>query len=572
MRTLLIAILGLSSLSLLSQEDSTEVRIVDTQLEGEAEYIFATSFFEALRLKAIGRPEEAIDHFLECHRMDPTNPAVLFEIGSYYLNSGQPETAEPYLLSAFEFDPENIWVAEELWELSKLSFNMFEEAKALHRLRSLEPDNPEYLWELGMIYLDRGMSDSALYMMNRVETIMGFNEAIMEQKVNIYLQQGDFASAEEVFKSAIEQAPAQIELRGRLAEFYGSMGNHEAALEVYRDIVRISPLDARANVRIAEYLFLKNEVDSAQAHLRIAMGSTGLDIDTKVRVMSTFLGVVNQREELLPFVLEMMDTVIHAHPEDAKGYALKADFTIQFNRLEESRALWKKATTLPNGSIFTVWQQIVQVDAQLQWWDSLLVDANAVLERFPNQPFGYLYASFAHTQLGNHEEAVAILEEGELYTYGNPEMNMEFKLQLASAYHRAEDYSSSDAYFEEVVDRYPNNALAMNNWAYFLALRKERLPFAKQLVERALQITPRQANYWDTHAWILFEMQQEERALESIDKSIAFGGGQSPDVWEHKGDIHSALGQTGNAVEAYQKAMEMGGDKDRLESKINALP
>lgn len=571
MRILLIALVGLSSLSLSAQEDTLEVRIDDTELEGEAKYIFATAFFEAQRLKSINRPEEALEHFIECHRLNPNDPTVSFEIGSYYLKNGETEKAKSYLESAMFNDPENVWVAEALWELSKLSFDMHAEANALHRLRKLQPDNPEYIWEIGMIYLDRGQSDSALMMMNRIEEIMGFSDIIMEQKVNIYLQQGNFSKAEETFLDAIDKAPGQTELRGRLAEFYTSQGRRKDAMMVYEKIIEINPDDARAHVRVAEDLFLQNNIDSAQSHLRVAMGSTMLDIDTKVRVMSTFLGIVDQRPQLLPFVLEMMDTVIYAHPEDAKGYALKADFLYRFERAEESRALWKKAVTLPNGSIFTVWQQIVQVDAQLGWWDSLEVDANLVIDRFPNQPFGYLYASYAHTQLKEYEEAVEMLEEGELYTYGNPEMNMEFKLQLASAYFRTEDYRSSDAYFEEILGTYPNNPTALNNWAYYLALRKERLPYAKQLIERALGLAPRQANYWDTHAWILFEMNKDEEALTSINRAIEYGGGNSPDIWEHKGDIHGALNQETEAIEAWEKSKELGGETERLDSKINAI-
>lgn len=571
MRIVLIALIGLSSLGLSAQGDTLEVRIDDAELEGEAKYIFASAFFEAMRLKSINRPDEALEHFMECHRMDPNNPTVAFEIGSYYLDKGETETAESYLESAMANDPENVWIAESLWELSKLSFDMQAEAQALHRLRKLEPDNPEYIWEIGMIYLDRGQSDSALMMLDRIETIMGFSEIIMEQKVNIYLQQGNYSKAEETFLDAIEKLPGQTDLRGRLAEFYAAQGRREDAMMVYERIIEINPQDARAHVRMAENLFLQNNLDSAESHLRVAMGSSSLDIDTKVRVMSTFLSVIDQRPQLLPFVLEMMDTVIYTHPEDAKGYALKADFTYRFDRNEESRQLWKKAVRLPNGSIFTVWQQIVQVDAQLEWWDSLKVDANLVIDRFPNQPFGYLYASYAHNQLGEYEEAVEMLEEGELYTYGNPEMNMEFKLQLASAYHQVEDYRSSDAYFEEILGTYPNNPTALNNWAYFLALRKERLPYAKQLIERALGLAPRQANYWDTHAWILFEMNNESEALTSINRAIDYGGGNSPDIWEHKGDIHGALNQVQEATQAWEKAKELGGDIERLDAKINAI-
>ncbi len=558
-------------MSLYAQPDSLEVRIDENELEAEDQYRFATAFFEAMRFKSLGEEDEALGYFLTCLQINPNDPTVNYEVGKYYLAEGESAKAEQYLNRALELDRDNIWVATTLWELRKHDFDHQAEKEALDRLRRLEPHNPEYMWEMAMVYRELHKPDSAIAMLDMLELHLGGNDAIDEMKVNIYMENGDYDAAESTLLDAINEAPTRVDVKGRLADFYSMQGRTNDAILVLEKILELDPYDANAHLRIAEFLFLQNDIDSAQAHLRFAMGSAELDIDTKVRVMSSFLNVIDSRRNLMPFVVEMMDAVISVHPEDAKGYALKADFIIRDGRVEESRKLWKTAVSLPNGDIWTVWQQIIQADAQLEWWDSLAVDAQMVIDRFPNQPYGYLYSGYAHTRLKEFDEAVEVLEEGELYALSNPEMRIEFKLELARAYHLAEEYELSDQYYSEILEAYPNNVQALNNWAYYLALRKERLPYARQLVERALELAPRQSNYWDTHAWILFQLGEYSDALVSVNRSIDYGASREPEVWEHKGDIHGALGQVEEALAAWRKAEELGGNAERLESKIDDI-
>ncbi|NVK28128.1 MAG: tetratricopeptide repeat protein [Flavobacteriia bacterium] len=569
--SVLIWIFAFASVLSSAQEDTLEVRIPDAELSADQQYQFAQAFFEAQRLKSIGNEDEAFSAFLKCAEISPNHPTVNFELGNYYLNEGNTAKAKEFLNKALEADPENVWVARAIWDLSKREFDKSAEAKALRRLMRLDDGNPEYIWEMAMVHLEMGEPDSAIAKMDRLEVLLGPNTALTDQKIRIYLDEGDFVSAEKLLIEAIDKFPNQSEYRGRLAEFYKQSGRRDEAIRVFENILEINPNDPRAHLQIAEMLFSQNKVDSAQYHLRLALSSKDLGIDPKVGVMGVFLQLADSRPNVLPFAFEMLDTIISVHPNDPKAYVLKADFSIRANRPVESRNLWRKATRLPGGDKWVVWQEILNTDAQLAWWDSLQVDAENVLELYPNQPAGYMFLAVSHLQRGQYEQAITALEDGELYAMGNAELHQQFIMELARAHHMAGNYDESDDYFKELVDRNQYDALARNNWAYYLALREEKLVFAMNLIDQAIELRPHEANFWDTKAWIYYRMKNDERALEAIEKAVEYGGSSSPDIMEHRGDILASLGRVEDARAAWNRAIQLGGDADRIREKLNAV-
>ncbi len=73
---------------------------------------FQESFFEALKQKGIENYDKAINHFLECKRLDAQNPVIDHELAKVYLANGQPLIALEYGISALQAEPANLWYLE----------------------------------------------------------------------------------------------------------------------------------------------------------------------------------------------------------------------------------------------------------------------------------------------------------------------------------------------------------------------------------------------------------------------------------------------------------------------------
>jgi uncharacterized protein (TIGR03790 family) len=73
---------------------------------------------------------------------------------------------------------------------------------------------------------------------------------------------------------------------------------------------------------------------------------------------------------------------------------------------------------------------------------------------------------------------------------------------LASVYEQAEDHDQADVVYRKLLQRDPNDSMALNNLAYSLAVRHRNPTEALPMAERADLIAPRSAVIYDTLGWI----------------------------------------------------------------------
>ena len=142
---------------------------------------------------------------------------------------------------------------------------------------------------------------------------------------------------------------------------------------------------------------------------------------------------------------------------------------------------------------------------------------------------------------------------------------------LGDIYNATKDYAKSDSSYEAAMRINPNDATLLNNYAYYLSVRKVRLKDAERMSKKSLDLRPGEATFLDTYGWILFQEGKYSEAKKYIQEAIDNSGDEvSGTLWEHLGDAEMKLGNTGKALEHWQRAKEKGGidDVKKLEQKI----
>ena len=119
-----------------------------------------------------------------------------------------------------------------------------------------------------------------------------------------------------------------------------------------------------------------------------------------------------------------------------------------------------------------------------------------------------------------------------------------------------------------LIEEEPDNYMVLNNYSYYLAERGDKLEKAKEWSRKPLKNNPDNATFLDTYAWVLFKLEEYEEAEKYILDALEKGGENDPEVNEHAGDIQVALESLEIAKSYYKKAIILGGDKERLEAKI----
>jgi tetratricopeptide (TPR) repeat protein len=145
--------------------------------------------------------------------------------------------------------------------------------------------------------------------------------------------------------------------------------------------------------------------------------------------------------------------------------------------------------------------------------------------------------------------------------------NLTALTNLGMVYDSMNMYPQSDSIYERSLQLYPENDLLMNNYAYSLAERNEKLEYALELALKAIAAQPTNGAYLDTVGWIYFKLHKLQLALYYIQKSLE-NRENSPVVIEHLGDVYLELGQIPEAVKYWRQALQLNTNQENLKNKL----
>jgi Tfp pilus assembly protein PilF len=196
--------------------------------------------------------------------------------------------------------------------------------------------------------------------------------------------------------------------------------------------------------------------------------------------------------------------------------------------------------------------------------------AEEALTLFPNSVLVNYFVGITTLEKKEYNKAKTALENVAMMSYDNKTLTEEAFTRLGELYNETKEYDKSDKNFEKAIAMNAKNALARNNFAYYLSLRNERLDKAEAMSKESLELEPNNPSYLDTYGWIRYQQGNYDDALLYINKAIDNGGGNSPDVLEHAGDVNFKLGKPEKALEYWKKSLEKGNSSQALPMKINS--
>jgi Tfp pilus assembly protein PilF len=138
---------------------------------------------------------------------------------------------------------------------------------------------------------------------------------------------------------------------------------------------------------------------------------------------------------------------------------------------------------------------------------------------------------------------------------------------LGDAYNGAKEYAKSDQAYEAALAHTPNDPFVLNNYSYYLSLRKEHLDKAERMAAQVVKENPNNSTYLDTYAWVLYARDKFKEARKVMEEALVLPGVSSVH-YEHYGDILFQLGEVDNAVRQWEKARSMTNDHEALDRKI----
>lgn len=537
---------------------------------GPVDTRFEDRFFQAMSFRDRGEWQKSAQAFEECIALNPAASAAShYELSRILrMQKSDPNAALPHARSAALADPQNPWYHHELGEVYLAQGKFDLAARAFHEVERLNPYDPNSLYDQATALMYGGKLKEAIVIYDRIEKTTGVYEELSLEKHQIYLELEDSEKAGLELEHLARAYPEEPRYWGDVLRFYMQAGMQEKAAHALDRLTQSDPGNGAVHFQLSEYYAATGDNLRSWEELKKAFGTTDIGIDQKIGILLRYYSLTEFDPTWLPQAYELLDLTESQHPSEAKAYSIYGDFLYREGKDEEALHKFQKAAQL-DPSKSQIWTQIILIEAQRGQFEDLEKDSREAMLKFPTLPEYYLYHGIACEQLGKYPQAIDALRTGKELVVDDPVLSVQFLTSLGGIYHETGQHDASDAAYEEALLIDPDNALVLNNYAYFLALRKTKLDRALELIRHCNTLDPDNASFADTFAWVWYQRGEYALALEWIEKAYALGGNTSGEVLEHYGDILFRLGRESEAREKWLAAKARGESPDRLEKKIN---
>ena len=528
---------------------------------------FNAHFYNALSFKSLENFEEALEEFEKCININPENPVPYYESALIYRLFAQKESALEFSKKAYILNKENIWYQLLYAELLTSNGTTTKAGYMYKQLIKKYPGNQEYYYLLADNYIYARKFSEAIKIYNQLEKHKGFDKNLIIQKQKLYLEKNDVNGAIYEIQKIIDADKTDINAYEIISELYLLNNEKDKAFEIFKKILELDPEDAKVHLTLADYYREQGNNEQSYKELKTAFSSIKLSIDIKVSILISYYSLTDYYEQLKDQAMELCEILVKTHIGNPKAHAIYGDFLYKEGRNLEAKAQYKKVIELDENRP-QVWSQLLFIESELEAYNDLETESEKAFQLFPTNPVYYFFNGIANSQLKNYKKAIISLEMGLEFVIENPPLLVQFYSTLADIYHSIDKHNKSDSLYDLALTLEPDNVQVLNNYSYYLSLRNENLEEAIEMSKKSNELSPNNASFQDTYAWILYQQKEYELAKIWLIKAYENGGKVSPVITEHLGDVYFKLGDSSSALLYWQKAKNIGKGSKYLEQKI----
>jgi len=529
--------------------------------------LFEMHFFNGLKAKSLEDYDQALQHFSKCIKVDAKNSVPFYESALIHESNENYSTAINLIENALKLDKNNRWYSL-LYARILFSNNDFVNAAIQYRkLIVNEPNNEGLYFKLSDSYIYSNNFKKAIKVYDELERSGGISKMLSMQKHKLYREINDLNGAISELNKLLEVFPDEIQAIEILSELYLLNDEKDKAFDLFKKLSIISPDNGRTHLTLADYYRENGNNEKSYSELKLAFKCMNLNIDTKVSILISYYQLLAINEEINNQAYELAQILITCYPDNLKARAVFADILYTDNKYQEAKEQYLFILEREKNKS-QLWGQVLFIQAEQNDFTGMLKTSFEALEYFPADPLFYYFNGISNKWLKNYNKAIESHTMGLEFVVENTELLLEFYSSLAELYHITEQHNLSDKYYDRALEINPKNALVLNNYSYYLSLRKTNLKMAKEMSLLSNDLDTNNGTYQDTYAWVLYSLNEYEEALIWVLKALSNGSDKSAVVVEHYGDILYQLGKFNKARNQWIKARDLGEGSQFLIKKI----
>ena len=533
---------------------------------------------------------EAHEMFKRAYELDPGNNEAAYAYGisliSMAQDSAQLHNGLSLVRQYVDAYPEDYDETSYYAYLCRRIGIFDESQRVLTRLSEYYPDKSELLASLAEIATLKDDRQTARDYYTRFEKIEGQSPDLSLRKMALWLQDKDTASAIGEADRLIAASPAIPDFYVLKGNLYAFLNKPDSALGYYKRAEAIAPEDGAVKLSLVNFYNENGDTAAYDREVYSALLLDDIDLDVKLQLLAEYVTPLLERKGNTEHADYLLSALRDQYPHEA-GIQ---DFSSRFSAAKHN---WKEAVEQiqiaidmdPTNKGYKA-QKVSYLVAD-ERYEEAIREYEAARDTANPQIEMFFYGVAAYTGAERDKEALA--ESKRVLKLIMPNVEPTDTLTEASGanlnsrglkvvgtiyslmgdiYFREKDMPNVNLMYTNALRLNPDDASALNNYAYYLSESGGDLDTALKISRKAIDEDPENSSYLDTYAWILFRKQDYKEALEYQEKAMKFSEGPSVELYEHLGDIQFMNGLPEDAVKSWEQGLMLDPDNKLLQKKV----
>lgn len=535
----------------------------------KAQTRFDYFYLEAEKMRLAEEYAAAATLYDHCYRINPEAPEVLYNLGIMQRVFGNDSLGTHYLQLACEKDSCNLWYLGALASYYIEERNTQEVVPVLERMARLDPKRNDVHSQLATIYRTTDQPLKAIDALNRIERNLGVNVPLTTEKVTIYWEMGDTTKAYEELNALRAENKHDMTTLVSIGKIYEQMEQMDKAEAMYAEVQRRDPKNEALQFALMEYYKTNNQKERYTAMRDSILFSPTTSSRVRNSMMTEFMYDVKRDSLPDQLVWDALDSLLKRPQADASLYIIKGFYQASSDSVDAealAETMREALKVEPNNQLAL--EHMLQHYGSRSDYANLEEICRRGINYFPEKMEYHYYLSIALIQQKKNADAIDILAQGLRINSeeANPMLVSDMYSIMGDTQYQIGRQKDAFAAYDSALVYNPENVGCLNNYAYYLSLRNERLDEAEEMSYRTVRAEPKNKTYLDTYAWILFMKDDYAGARRYMEKvvdpeapedSLLAGEGMSSVLLEHAGDIYARCEMMDQALYYWQLAQRI---------------
>ncbi len=472
------------------------------------------------------------------------NDAAFYYLGMCRLYLNDINGAKVALKKASELDPSNFWYKERLARTYSMSGEDDLTIATYEELLKDFPKKNDIYFTLVNLYLKQNQYDKALSAMDQIENVFGKSENVTATRYDILLRQN---KPEEALKTLVDynkefSSPYVLTKLGdhSMAEYKDT-----AALAYYREALDLQSGYMPALLGESEvYRIRRNFPEFFKIVNQFIAGE-----DTEAQTKTQYLDMLVRRSDprfvqnVRPQIDTLYENLLMCHPSDSAALTAAGLYWYSTGRIGKAKELLHKNMTLYPESLGATGAYVQLLGLQKDW-EALDAACDSALARFPKETS---FLEMKNVSCYNRKNWQGIIINNKRIieiAQGDTSVTIPALSSIGDMYHELGNEKEAFKVYAQVLKINPDYAPALNNYAYYLALKGSKLKKACAMSKKTIEKEPDNPTYLDTYGWILHLLGRDQEAKTQFKHAMLYGAKESVTSLEHYAVVLEALGET----------------------------